>query len=235
MKKVYLFLLFLVGFFCGALNVSAWEVTDTVVADGYYYIRLDYYPDGTGNTGCAVIKQCEASDYTAFKTLYIANMQLVNDDEHARCLFVGQRADGGIMVFLGVVVERLQLQVFKHPCRDGNPGIGVIVGAVYGVHDVSGHDESHHVLAMGHILHVVERSGTAAQTQCEDDIREHQVFVFDGKTMYLALYGQAHLIDGLYQLIPLGYFCYFCFHKYRFWMQKYMFFLFYARKSELLS
>ena len=68
----------LAGCFCGALNVSAWEVTDTVVADGYYYIRLDYYPDGNGHTGCAVIKQCEASAYTAFKTLYIANMQLVN-------------------------------------------------------------------------------------------------------------------------------------------------------------
>ena len=35
MKKVYLFLLFLVGFFCGALNVNAaWSVTDTVIADG---------------------------------------------------------------------------------------------------------------------------------------------------------------------------------------------------------
>ena len=78
MKKLFLSLLMLAGCFCGALNVSAWEVTDTVVADGYYYIRLDYYPDGTGNTGCAVIKQCEASDYTAYKTLYIANMQLVN-------------------------------------------------------------------------------------------------------------------------------------------------------------
>ena len=78
MKKLFLSLLMLAGCFCGALNVSAWEVTDTVVADGYYYIRLDYYPDGTGHTGCAVIKQCEASSYTAYKTLYIANMQLIN-------------------------------------------------------------------------------------------------------------------------------------------------------------
>ena len=77
MKKVYLFLLFLVGFFCGALNVNAaWSVTDTVIADGYYYIRSNY--SATSNTvygpGCLTMHQFY--DYTTFTGPHVTNMAL---------------------------------------------------------------------------------------------------------------------------------------------------------------
>lgn len=81
MKKFFLFLLILAGSFCGALKVSAaWAVTDTIVADGYYYIRLNYCPDATPNPGCVQLRPFQKG-YVGWNGLHVKNMTQISKND----------------------------------------------------------------------------------------------------------------------------------------------------------
>ena len=82
MKKFFLFLLILAGSFCGALKVSAaWAVTDTIVADGYYYIRLNYCPDATPNPGCVQVRPFQKAAVVGWNGLHIKNMTQISKND----------------------------------------------------------------------------------------------------------------------------------------------------------
>ena len=118
-------------------------------------------------------------------------------------LRVGQRADRDVVEFIVVVTEGVETQVVKHFGRYEEHGIGEVVSAIHGVHDMARHDECQIVLAMGDDTHVVHGSCTATQGECQNDVREHIVLVAPEKTLYLAHYHDARLLNGFCQLLAI--------------------------------
>ena len=75
MRKLFLGLLILASGLFNVQKAAAWAVTDTVVADGYYYICSNYTTDGSGGKALAgkgnIVTASPGGEYAHMTVLYI--------------------------------------------------------------------------------------------------------------------------------------------------------------------
>ena len=79
MRKLFLGLLILASGLFNVQKAAAWAVTDTVVADGYYYICSNFSDDGVAGKGNIVVGDAGGS-YTNWYCLQIQPFSKLTSD-----------------------------------------------------------------------------------------------------------------------------------------------------------